>query len=88
MQPYVEKGFDDGRFEDPFGRKYVLEAKGTNGATTKAHLRQLDEWVDTAGAAGWPATGVPIINSSADKPLIARPEIAVGPSVEYRCSTS
>lgn len=44
VEELPHKGKEDGRFMDPFGRRYLIEVKGKEGALQLRDLRQLNQW--------------------------------------------
>lgn len=58
-----DKKKEDGRFTDPFDRKYIIEVKGSKDQLKRGDIRQLDDWVKSAQLEeNWEGKGVLVGN--------------------------
>jgi hypothetical protein len=63
-----QRGREDGRLVDPFGRQGMLEIKGRSGNLRLSDVRELDNWVrDAIAHETWNSKGLLIVNLQCDE---------------------
>lgn len=76
VQEPQQRGREDGRLTDPFGRSAMLEIKGRSGVLRLSDVRQLQDWTsDAVAQEDWSGKGILIANLRCSDPPNERSDV-------------